>query len=82
GTGQETLIDHEYIIGEKYSMLLGIAVTVAGITQFYTSVLFVGLFIGIVFFASAGSFLYFHLYSDMNTVFEKLKIIYKLVLSK
>ncbi len=54
---KKTLIDAENIIGEKYPMLLGTAATVAGITQFYTlRVLFVGLFIGIVFFVSAGSF--------------------------
>ncbi|NSS17875.1 ABC transporter permease, partial [Enterococcus faecalis] len=82
GTDKETLIDAENIIGEKYPMLLGTAATVAGITQFYTPVLFVGLFIGIVFFVSAGSFLYFRLYSDMNTDVEKFKMIYKLGLTK
>ena len=48
----------------------------------YASVLFVGIFIGIVFFVSAGSFLYFRLYSDIDNDIEKFKMIYKLGLSK
>lgn len=52
------------------------------ITDFYTPVLFVGIFIGILFFVSAGSFLYFRLYSDMDVDVEKFKMIYKLGLSK
>lgn len=36
------------------------------INKFYGPVLFIGLFIGIVFFVSAGSFLYFRLYSDLD----------------
>lgn len=48
----------------------------------YAPVLFVGIFIGIVFFVSAGSFLYFRLYSDMENDIEKFKMIYKLGLSK
>lgn len=50
--------------------------------QAYAPVLFVGIFIGITFFVSAGSFLYFRLYSDMGTDIEKFKMIYKLGLSK
>lgn len=45
-------------------------------------VLFVGLFIGIVFFVLVGSFLYFCLYSDMNMDVEKFKMIYKFGLMK
>lgn len=48
----------------------------------YAPILFVGIFIGIVFFVSAGSFLYFRLYSDMDTDVEKFKMIYKLGLTK
>lgn len=48
----------------------------------YAPILFVGIFIGIVFFVSAGSFLYFRLYSDMDNDIEKFKMIYKLGLSK
>lgn len=52
------------------------------ITTLYAPVLFVGLFVGIVFFVSAGSFLYFRLYSDMNNDVEKFRMIHKLGLSK
>ncbi|MHC5247699.1 ABC transporter permease [Enterococcus sp. LJL90] len=48
----------------------------------YAPILFVGIFIGIVFFVSAGSFLYFRLYSDMDVDVEKFRMIYKLGLSK
>lgn len=48
----------------------------------YAPVLFVGIFIGIVFFVSAGSFLYFRLYSDMDVDVEKFRMIFKLGLSK
>lgn len=82
GTNREELIEAENIIGDKYPMLVGTAAMSAAITQHYTPVLFVGLFIGIVFFVSAGSFLYFRLYSDMNTDVEKFKMIYKLGLTK
>ncbi|OJH00011.1 ABC transporter permease [Enterococcus termitis] len=51
-------------------------------TDEYAPVLFVGIFIGIVFFVSAGSFLYFRLYSDMDVDVEKFKMIYKMGLAK
>lgn len=52
------------------------------VIQSYAPVLFVGIFIGIVFFVSAGSFLYFRLYSDMDLDIEKFKMIFKMGLSK
>ncbi|EOI03063.1 ABC transporter permease [Enterococcus moraviensis ATCC BAA-383] len=52
------------------------------ITNEYAPILFVGIFIGIVFFVSAGSFLYFRLYSDMEVDVEKFKMIYKMGLAK
>lgn len=52
------------------------------ITNEYAPILFVGIFIGIVFFVSAGSFLYFRLYSDMDVDVEKFKMIYKMGLAK
>ena len=48
----------------------------------FKPILFVGVFIGIVFFVSAGSFLYFRLYSDMDVDVEKFTMIYKMGLSK
>ena len=43
--------------------------------------LFVGLFIGIVFFISAGSFLYFRLYSDFDMDVQKFSMIRKIGLT-
>ncbi len=47
----------------------------------YASLMFVGLFIGIVFFVSAGSFLYFRLYMDLEDDKQKFKAIAKIGLS-
>ncbi|MBO0477116.1 ABC transporter permease [Vagococcus sp. DIV0080] len=52
------------------------------ITDAYAPILFIGFFIGIIFFISAGSFLYFRLYSDMNVDIEKFKMVHKLGFSK
>lgn len=51
------------------------------INKRYGPVLFVGLFIGIVFFVSAGSFLYFRLYMDVDDDKQKFKAIYKMGLT-
>ncbi|WP_010096599.1 ABC transporter permease [Ornithinibacillus scapharcae] len=48
----------------------------------FASVLFVGLFIGIVFFVSAGSFLYFRLYTDLDEDKQKFKAIMKMGLTE
>ncbi|MCZ8542435.1 FtsX-like permease family protein [Psychrobacillus psychrodurans] len=48
----------------------------------YASVMFVGLFIGIVFFVSAGSFLYFRLYMDLEEDKQKFKSIAKMGLTE
>ncbi|MGO3732658.1 MAG: ABC transporter permease [Vagococcus sp.] len=52
------------------------------ITDMYAPVLFVGFFISVIFFISAGSFLYFRLYSDMDLDKEKFRMVYKLGFSK
>ncbi|ASA24725.1 FtsX-like permease family protein [Paenibacillus donghaensis] len=51
------------------------------VQQWYAPAMFVGLFIGIVFFVSAGSFLYFRLYSDLDEDKQKFKAISKIGLS-
>lgn len=48
----------------------------------YASIMFVGLFIGIVFFVSAGSFLYFRLYMDLEEDKNKFKAIAKMGLTE
>lgn len=52
------------------------------ITDSYAPILFIGLFIGIVFFVSAGSFLYFRLYSDSEMDTKKFKMVYRIGLTK
>ncbi|MGM0125197.1 hypothetical protein IGI37_002595 [Enterococcus sp. AZ194] len=64
----------QYIFAKTYSE--------QSILDMFKPILFVGVFIGIVFFISAGSFLYFRLYSDMDVDVEKFKMIYKMGLSK
>lgn len=44
----------------------------------YAPLLFIGLFVGIVFFVSAGSFLYYRLYSDLDEDKAKFRAIAKL----
>lgn len=51
------------------------------INDYFGPLMFIGLFVGIVFFVSAGSFLYFRLYSDLDEDKLKFKAISKLGLS-
>lgn len=48
----------------------------------FSPVLFIGLFVGIVFFVSAGSFLYFRLYTDLDDDRQKFKSVSKMGLSE
>ncbi|WP_019910243.1 FtsX-like permease family protein [Paenibacillus sp. HW567] len=52
------------------------------INESFGPLMFIGFFIGIVFFVSAGSFLYFRLYSDLDEDKQKFKAISKLGLSE
>jgi putative ABC transport system permease protein len=52
------------------------------INKMYGPILFVGLFIGIVFFVSAGSFLYFRLYTDLDEDKQKFQSIAKMGLTE
>ena len=51
------------------------------INKSFGPILFIGLFIGIVFFVSAGSFLYFRLYTDLDEDKVKFKAIAKMGLT-
>ncbi|MBD1382192.1 FtsX-like permease family protein [Metabacillus arenae] len=55
-----------------------LAVKVNEVKQGINTILFVGLFIGVVFFVAAGSFLYFRLYSDLEEDSKKYLAITKL----
>ena len=51
------------------------------INQAYGPILFIGLFIGIVFFVSAGSFLYFRLFTDLDDDKQKFQSIARIGIS-
>lgn len=55
---------------------------VSMINEFYAPVLFIGVFVGIVFFISAGSFLYFRLYGDLAEDKEKFRNIARIGLTR
>ncbi|MBP3951656.1 ABC transporter permease [Bacillus suaedae] len=52
------------------------------INKAYGPILFIGLFIGIVFFVSAGSFLYFRVFSDLDEEKRKFRAIAKIGLTE
>ncbi|MFP7495475.1 ABC transporter permease [Terribacillus saccharophilus] len=56
--------------------------TLYEINKAYGPILFIGLFIGIVFFVSAGSFLYFRLFTDLDGEKHKFKAIAKIGLTE
>lgn len=70
----------EELSAELYA-LFAIDYTVYDINKMWSPVLFVGLFIGIVFFVSAGSFLYFRLYADLDDDKQKFTAINKIGLT-
>ncbi|WP_117149198.1 MULTISPECIES: ABC transporter permease [Paraliobacillus] len=56
--------------------------TIYEINKAYGPILFIGLFIGIVFFVSAGSFLYFRLFTDLDEEKRKFQGIAKIGLTQ
>ncbi|GGJ87892.1 ABC transporter permease [Lentibacillus kapialis] len=80
---QESIIDAGGILQKKFQpgRFQAIDYTLYTTNKSYGPVLFIGLFIGIVFFVSAGSFLYFRLYSDLDHDKDKFKSIAKMVLT-
>lgn len=87
-TNQEKLLQAEKNISALFSNLdarANLAVPALMLYQLqalYGISMFIGLFIGIVFFVSAGSFLYFRLYSDLDEDKEKFRAIAKLGLTE
>lgn len=81
----EGSFDQQKAVGKKleeYPNVMAKASMIQSITDGYAPILFIGFFIGIVFFVSAGSFLYFRLYSDMEVDVEKFRMVHKLGFSK
>lgn len=83
GNAEEALITVGAIFEEKFEPGEWFVVdyTFYTINQVYGPIMFVGLFIGIVFFVSAGSFLYFRLYTDLDEDKQKFKSISKMGLT-
>jgi len=63
------------------SLFFSVAYELAVVNQMFGIVLFIGLFIGAVFFVASGSFLYFRLYADLPDDRVKFKAIMKLGLT-
>lgn len=76
------IIDAGHEITEQDPSFMAIDATVYDLNKMWGPVMFVGFFIGIVFFVSAGSFLYFRLYSDLDDDKEKFTAINKIGLTK
>ncbi|MUK88935.1 FtsX-like permease family protein [Ornithinibacillus sp. L9] len=81
--GKERVIGAAEKITEKVSpyYFTSVDLNVYEINKGYAPIMFVGLFIGIVFFVSAGSFLYFRLYTDLDTDKRKFHAISKMGLT-
>jgi putative ABC transport system permease protein len=75
-TASEKLYQHL----ERFK-IMSVEYEILQIMKFYGPILFVGLFIGIVFFVSAGSFLYFRLYMDLDEDKQKFSSIAKMGLT-
>ncbi|ALX48719.1 ABC transporter permease [Lentibacillus amyloliquefaciens] len=80
---QESIIEAGGILKNKFNpgRFQAIDHDIYTINKSFGPVLFIGLFIGIVFFVSAGSFLYFRLYSDLDQDKTKFKSIAKMGLT-
>lgn len=83
GKAEEKLIDVGEVLEEKFEQNEWFVVdyTIYMVDKAYGPIMFVGLFIGIVFFVSSGSFLYFRLYSDVDEDKQKFKSIAKMGLT-
>jgi putative ABC transport system permease protein len=63
-------------------MITSVAYTKDTTLKSYAPMLFIGIFISLVFLVSAGSFLYFRLYSDLANDTQKYRMIFRLGLSR
>lgn len=78
---EENIIEAGRVMYEKIPGVTAIDLIYYDTFQMWSPILFVGLFIGLVFFVSAGSFLYFRLYTDLADDKEKFSIIRKIGLT-
>lgn len=70
---EDDIIKAGEILSNQYPGITAVDYFTYDISKMWSPVLFVGLFIGIVFFVSAGSFLYFRLYTDLDD--DKVKFL-------
>src|SRR5690625_4735501 len=79
---QDDIIEAGGIISEELEhYVTAVDHIVYTIRSVYAPIMFVGLFIGLIFFISAGSFLYFRLYADLDDDKEKFNAISKIGLT-
>lgn len=78
---EEDIIQAGQLLSEEMMPLMAVDSVVYDINKMWGPAMFVGLFIGIVFFVSAGSFLYFRLYTDLDEDKGKFKAISKVGLT-
>src|SRR5690625_5095256 len=78
---KEDVVDAGRELSDTYPGLFAVDYIVQEVQKVWSPVMFVGLFIGIVFFVAAGSFLYFRLYTDLDDDREKFLSIYKIGLT-
>ncbi|WP_078378820.1 ABC transporter permease [Sutcliffiella halmapala] len=80
--GKEKVLEiSEKLYEELEFKISAVEYEVYQINKAFGAIMFVGLFIGVVFFVSAGSFLYFRLYMDLDEDKQKFKSISKMGLT-
>lgn len=79
---QENKVEAGKVISEELEQYVtAVDYIVYVIRSVYAPIMFVGLFIGLIFFISSGSFLYFRLYADLDEDKEKFRSISKIGLT-
>ena len=78
---KDNLIAAGQKISKEFPGIMAVDFIVHDVNKMWSPIMFVGLFIGIVFFVSAGSFLYFRLYTDLDDDKQKFTSISKIGLT-
>lgn len=78
---KDNIIEAGRVLSEEYLGFMAIDWFIYDLQRAWGVVLFVGLFVGVVFFISAGSFLYFRLYRDLEEDKYKFAAINKIGLT-
>lgn len=78
---EDHIIEAGEEINNELDYFIAVDLLVHTINKVYAPIMFVGLFIGVIFFVSAGSFLYFRLYMDLDDDKAKFSSINKIGLT-